>query len=339
MIYAEGDLQHWKSVFQETSPFWGPFIKIALIAVIGGLVSILLLIYLYEYLYYRLYFYSFGEDRGEVKKGVFSLATGHVRYDRLQNVYVDQDFLDRIFGLYDVHYETAGETSGFYSHVDGLNKVNADKLVSFLNGKAEKPTKAKETINQEIAKQEVKMQETKKEENSKEVGKANISRENCPISYAVVKKNTAIMVIFSLFTFIILGLTILPSLFSYSAPSVSDFLFPIILIFAMVVLTVAANIYYRVWYKNFDYKFGATKGEIFTQVIGQSSSFLYYNRIQNVSVQQNVIDRLFNIFTLSIETAGEASGRALKIEGLEKEGAERIKDFLLDKSEKYHSGL
>ncbi|HEY4475377.1 MAG TPA: PH domain-containing protein, partial [Candidatus Paceibacterota bacterium] len=80
---------------------------------------ILFICLVYEYLYYRLYYYNFESDSAEIRKGVISRATGHVRYDRLQNIYVDQDVLDRIFGLYDVHYETAGEKSGFYSHVDG----------------------------------------------------------------------------------------------------------------------------------------------------------------------------------------------------------------------------
>lgn len=93
------------------------------------------LVYFYQVLYYRSYYYSFEEEGAEIRKGVVGQSTGHVRYKKIQNVYVDQDVLDRIFGLYDVHYETAGETSGNYSHVDGLNKENADKLVSFLNNK------------------------------------------------------------------------------------------------------------------------------------------------------------------------------------------------------------
>ncbi len=91
------------------------------------LLPIMFVIVIYEYYYYKLYYYNFAEDRAEIRKGVISRATGHVHYERLQNIYIDQDFLDRIFRLYDIHYETAGKTSDFYSHVDGLNKINADK--------------------------------------------------------------------------------------------------------------------------------------------------------------------------------------------------------------------
>lgn len=53
----------------------------------------------YQYLYYRFYYYNFTDDGAEIRKGVVSRATGHVRYGRLQNIYVDQDLLDRVFGL------------------------------------------------------------------------------------------------------------------------------------------------------------------------------------------------------------------------------------------------
>lgn len=92
-------------------------------------------VYIYQVYYYKLYFYDFKDDCAQIRKGVISRSTGHVRYERIQNIYIDQDILDRIFGLFDVHYETAGETSGIYSHVDGLNKENAEKLIKFLNSK------------------------------------------------------------------------------------------------------------------------------------------------------------------------------------------------------------
>lgn len=94
---------------------------------------------IYHYLYYKLYYYNFTDEGAEIRKGVVSRQTGHVQYDRIQNIYIDQDFLDRIFGLYDIHYETAGEKSAFYSHVDGLNKENAEKLVAFLSKRVELP--------------------------------------------------------------------------------------------------------------------------------------------------------------------------------------------------------
>lgn len=49
-------------------------------------------------------------------------------YEKLQDVYVDQDVFDRIFRLYDVHVSTATFMSGFEAHIDGVNKENAEAI-------------------------------------------------------------------------------------------------------------------------------------------------------------------------------------------------------------------
>jgi membrane protein YdbS with pleckstrin-like domain len=50
----------------------------------------------------------------------------------LQDVYVDQDILDRIFSLYDVHVSSATIISGNLSHIDGLNKENAQAIKNLI---------------------------------------------------------------------------------------------------------------------------------------------------------------------------------------------------------------
>ena len=58
-------------------------------------------------------------------------------YSKIQNVYVDRDLLDVVFGLYDVHLATADSASNLYAHVDGLNEENAIKLRDMLLKKIE----------------------------------------------------------------------------------------------------------------------------------------------------------------------------------------------------------
>lgn len=94
--------------------------------------SFIPLILIYEYFYYKTYFYDFSPDKAKISKGVLRRSTGFVTYDKIQSIYLNQDPLDKFFGLYDVHFETAATESGSYSHVDGLNKENAEKLVDFL---------------------------------------------------------------------------------------------------------------------------------------------------------------------------------------------------------------
>ena len=67
-----------------------------------------------------------------IKKGVFSRNEITLPINRLQDVYVDQDILDRIFRLYDVHVSSATFISGILSHIDGLNKENSDVVKSLI---------------------------------------------------------------------------------------------------------------------------------------------------------------------------------------------------------------
>lgn len=112
---------------------------------------------------------------------------------------------------------------------------------------------------------------------------------------------------------------------------------PIFLALAVVVILLS-YIYWRVWYKNFYFNFGSDKGEIREKVITESASYLYYNRIQNVSVGQGIVERLFGVYTIKIETAGEQSGKRLLLGEFDKENAEKFKNFLMEKSKNYRGG-
>lgn len=95
--------------------------------------SFIPLMLVYQYFYYKTYFYDFSSEGAKISKGIFKRSTGYVTYDKILNIYLDQDPLDKMFGLYDAHFETAATESGSYSHVDGLDKENAEKLIYFLN--------------------------------------------------------------------------------------------------------------------------------------------------------------------------------------------------------------
>ena len=70
-----------------------------------------------------------------IRKGVRMPKEIRIPYNRMQNVYVDRDFFDIIYGLYDVHLATADATSHFYAHIDGVNEENAAKLRELILNK------------------------------------------------------------------------------------------------------------------------------------------------------------------------------------------------------------
>ncbi|MEM0243378.1 MAG: PH domain-containing protein [Candidatus Aenigmatarchaeota archaeon] len=70
-----------------------------------------------------------------IKKGVFMPRETILSYEKIQNVYVDQDLFDRIFNLYDVHLSTIGRVLQMELHIDGISKETAERLKSFLLGR------------------------------------------------------------------------------------------------------------------------------------------------------------------------------------------------------------
>ncbi|MEM4296699.1 MAG: PH domain-containing protein [Candidatus Anstonellales archaeon] len=99
---------------------------------------LLLFSYWYSKLYYKTYYYNIKEDSIIIRKGVWFKSQISFPYYRIQDVYIDQDVLDKLFGLYDVHLATAAETSAPLAHIDGLNEENATKIRDLLLEKIKK---------------------------------------------------------------------------------------------------------------------------------------------------------------------------------------------------------
>lgn len=297
-------------------------------------IVIVLLSIVYNYLYYKFYYYNFLEDSAEIKKGVIAQATGHVYYKRIQNIYVDQDILDRIMGLYDVHYETAGESSAFYSHVDGLNKTNADKLVQFILGKAKN---APDTIQNQTA-----TEKTSAAQNTPPPP-AHLTtiydKNNLPLSssYAflmILKSASPPFFLLLWFSLLSLG----------SRNSLDGFSFLYIFCIGLLIIT---TIYTYLWVKYLSYDFDQIKGTLVTGVIARQTKIVYYNRIQNINIGQSFFERIFGLYNISIETAGErqavrsnfnnynlgGSTNNFAIPGLKKKEADKLKNFLLENSQ------
>jgi len=106
---------------------------IGLVSLFIALLLILFIVkYVYEIFYLKYYFYDATKTELIIRKGVFSRNEITLPFNRIQDIYVDQDSLDRIFGLYDVHVSSATMASAFLSHIDGVNKTNAEELKKFL---------------------------------------------------------------------------------------------------------------------------------------------------------------------------------------------------------------
>jgi len=102
------------------------------------------LVYVYQVWYFQVYFYDLTDDFIIIRKRVFTPREITIPYERVQDIYVDQDLLDRVFGLYDVHLSSATISSGMEAHIDGVEKEAADGLRKLILEKvSEKIKRAK----------------------------------------------------------------------------------------------------------------------------------------------------------------------------------------------------
>ena len=99
------------------------FVLLALICVIK---------YVYEYYYYKKYFYDLNDEVLVIRKGVFGSRELTIPFEKIQDVFIDRDWLDLAFGLYDVYVSTVSSRSILNAHLDGLNEKNAEKAALLL---------------------------------------------------------------------------------------------------------------------------------------------------------------------------------------------------------------
>jgi membrane protein YdbS with pleckstrin-like domain len=84
--------------------------------------------YMYQKWYFSVYFYDLTNDYICIRKGPITPTEINIPYERIQDIYIDQDLMDRYFGLYDVHLSSATVSSGMEAHIDGVEKEAADGL-------------------------------------------------------------------------------------------------------------------------------------------------------------------------------------------------------------------
>ena len=141
-------------------------------------------------------------------------------------------------------------------------------------------------------------------------------------------------IILALNKFILGGANIWPVVFSF-------FIIYIALVIAI------AEIYARMAYKRWFYEFTGTNLKIERGIIWKHYSNIPYERVQNVDIHRGIIARMLGFSSVAIQTAGFSGGYggyahagAGMAEGslpaVSMEGAEKIRDFLMEKISKRH---
>ncbi|MEM3364566.1 MAG: PH domain-containing protein [Candidatus Micrarchaeia archaeon] len=87
---------------------------------------------LYNHVYIRNYYYDIRAEGIVIRKGVLMKKELSLAYEKVQEVYIDQDLLDKLLGIYDVHLKTAAEHSEDFAHIDGLSGSSAQKIKGMI---------------------------------------------------------------------------------------------------------------------------------------------------------------------------------------------------------------
>ncbi len=246
--------------------------------------------YLYEIAYIRRYYYSADEHFLTIKKGVFAPGEIHVQYQKMQDVYVDQDLFDRVLGLYDVHIASATVTSGIEAHIDGVDVDVAEGLKNWLlghvSGVHSNPTA------------------TMSESSSGTTGTVHVPGN---ISYQTfsIQKGWYVQSVFqALLLSLILGFWLGLSVFD-KGYSEMGFVLSLAIIFVLFIFQMVMAV---LWKKSFTWEF--TPEFILTKegIIGRRETHVPYRTIQDVMLSQSIFERLLGLCTVKVENATAVAG-------------------------------
>ncbi len=282
--------------------------------------------------YIKRYYYEGGNDFITIKKGVFTPTEIHVQYQKIQDVYVDQDLLDRMMGLYDVHIASATSTSGIEAHIDGVDETTAEGLKEFFLNKIKGGT-----ISNQVNSTAIPQQSQPIRVNLSEV----ISNETYPINPRWYIRGVLGSIIAAIITVpIIFAFVFSPG--KNGNPSLAQSLgwstqnvFPIAVIIA-VLYALGLLIYNIVWGRNFKFQFLPEYIYMYQQFIGKQEKHVPYNTIQDVVVKQGIIERLFGLSTVYIQNATDNNqsskrtlfGAAITIPGQTPESANKLAEIV-----------
>lgn len=292
----------------------GNVVSSIIIGFLIGLAVYLVLIFipyaLYVRAYINRYYYDLNEDFITIKKGVFAPTEIHVQYTKIQDVYVDQDILDRIMGLYDVHIASATVTSGMEAHIDGVNHESAEGLKNLLLSKIKTHATNSTTAQSNV-------QTSQPINLSQRISSAEYPIQGRWLLSMIGKSFGAIFLLLIISSF----QGVLKFMINESSPSSSgsdaqaDFISITFLIGFIGLGAVINIIYWAVWKSNYYFEFQPEYILERTQVISKSEKHVPYRSIQNVSVSQGLVERILSICTVTIENAAQGGMSKLTIPG------------------------
>ncbi|MHB8710177.1 MAG: PH domain-containing protein [Minisyncoccota bacterium] len=324
--YPLSPRKYWKKMIEKTF-LWIIILVLAspivIIAIMGGgsttsvivSFSIVLLILafimggysIYVRAYIHRYYYDATGSYITIKKGVFAPAEIHVQYTKIQDVYVDQDIIDRIMGLYDVHLASATAASGIEAHIDGVEKTAADCLKNFLLQKLQNGGSG---MGMPVSPNSV-PNASQNQPNRPVTFASEISSRTYPITGAWYVQQMFTWFFSSLFISALLSFYLVaPG--KNGASSIADIFnlgsgTPWLVFLVSFVVIFAFHMVYMILWRS-TYSFSFLPDYIVTKqgVIAKTENHLPYRSVQDVTISQGIVERMLGLATVRIENAAAA---------------------------------
>ena len=277
-------------------------IIIALIILFMAIITALMSWYIKVYI--REYYYDAGKDFITIKKGVFAPTEIHVQWQKIQDVYVDQDLFDRFMGLYDVHIASATASSGIEAHIDGVNQASAEALKElFLARVANKEWVKPQTNSPQDAMSNENASDSQIQ-NKSVIFSEEISSQKYPImgKWVVLSLWSRIISSLIIWAIIIAGFSI-KIISKVGTESQISSNIVLIYIGISIISIIVSIIGLFIWKKNYSFRFNSENIYYKTGILSISEKHMPYTSIQDVTISQSFLERLFGLAKVNIENA------------------------------------
>ncbi len=295
--------------------FLAPFVGMAGIIFLGifGLLLIFVvfgIVIWWASEYCRTYFYDIEGSGLVVKKGVIFPNSATIPLDKISDVYADQDIVDRVMGLYDLHFSSASETSGALSHIDGVSKANMEALkailLSAISGKKASPG----ARSQAFSAAGPQAYGISRGRASAPTGEAFRPGEHAYVRELAGKALSALFMM----AFALSGILAV---------------LPLLITIAVVVAVLGAVAFYvKKEVEACSYELTAEGLRIRKGWLTPSESLIFYANMQDIDTAQGILDRLFGLEEMTVKSMSVQSAVSAKARLLDAADAERLKKLL-----------
>lgn len=276
--------------------------------------------------YRQNYFYDISGEHLTVKKGVFSSHETHILLSSVYDVTLDQDLIDKVLGIYDVHFITENGGGGDALHIDGMSLAGATKIKELLLGKV-----SRETISSEES----------TPSNLPHAGASHLYK----VSFLWLIKQSLRGLLFSCIPVLIVWLGLFwpakvktPTLLEIFEPSFSQ----INLLSFTYALSLGVFMLFSLWKKLFtSYLFKKDYLEThFTSLLGSKEKHMLYSSIKKANLTQSMLDTVLGLADIELsqnDSSKEELGeipvtKALTLFGMSENNAKVILHNLEKKS-------